>query len=380
MRRAACLLLSACSWFASPGGTPDDADGDGLSDADEAKAGTDPNNPDSDGDGQSDGVEVHRLRTSPLNKDSDGDGLPDGAEAITPGRDPTVADGSPGDDAVPSVKPEAVPRIPAGTPLPPEELCGESTRTPSCFLEIPAGTFTMGAQASDPSAPNYDEHAQPNEGPPHQVSLSRFLLQRSPVTVRAYEVCVGDGWCSVDEVVQGGGYSNYGLDERRTHPINSVTWAGAVRYCAWLGARLPTEAEWEYAARGTDGRRFPWGDEPGCGVYIGEGDAGNQADLMRTECSFDGSQNVGAARGKSPFEVWGMAGNVWEWVADWYAPDAYASHEPTDPKGPATGTERVQRGGGWTSKSAWELRSAARGALDPAQKFNDVGFRCARDP
>ncbi len=283
------------------------------------------------------------------------------------------------DEGVKPERKEPRPRFSSEGPLQEELRCDKGRRGSGCFLEVPAGAFLMGAQSTDPGAPGYDPRARPEEAPPHQVSLPSFWIQRQEVSTSEYQFCVQEGWCSEEAVATSGGFSNYGQQTRRQYPINSVTWAGAVRYCAFLGARLPTEAEWEYAARGTSGRAFPWGDEPRCGVK-NDHPTELATDPGREEtCHNEGTVPLGRLRGTSEAGVMGMAGSVWEWTADWYAADAYATHDAASPRGPVSGTRRVQRGGGWTSEDAFELRSAARGGLKPDDKFNDVGFRCVRD-
>lgn len=259
---------------------------------------------------------------------------------------------------------------------PPADLqCGKGKRSSACYVEVPGGSFLMGAQSTDPTAPGYDPDAEAHEAPAHQVTLSTFWIQQGEVSTSEYMLCVENEWCSADEVTTGG-YSNYGNERRRQHPINGITWKGAQRYCEFWGGTLPTEAQWEFAARGSDGRRFPWGNKRFCGVMdvSGGGDDG----VEETECLIDGTQPLGRLRGRSPFGLNGMGGSVWEWTADWYASDAYSSHGKSDPTGPETGTRRVQRGGGWSSTDPLELRSAARGSLPPDDKVNDVGFRCVR--
>jgi formylglycine-generating enzyme required for sulfatase activity len=363
---AALWLLWACS-------QGPDADGDGLPDAREAALGSDPSKPDSDKDGLKDGEEG-RLGTDPTKRDSDGDGASD-AEEVARGSDPLVA---------PPARSGPTPDqwlLSADQPLPPAFRCGEPGAHATCFVHVPGGTFKMGAQATDPSGPGYDPAARPDEGPVHEVTLTPYWILKHEVPADQVELCLGKGWCKPEDFATGG-FMNLGSG-RRNQPVNGATWEGARRMCAWMGGRLPTEAEWEYAARGAEGRRFPWGDLPQCGAASSDASAlgpefRKKDDVAETSCTFDGTIPSGRLRGASPFGAYGMAGNVWEWVEDGYAADAYARHAARDPVGPATAETRVQRGGGWTSSDPLELRSAARGSLRPDQKLHDVGFRCVR--
>jgi formylglycine-generating enzyme required for sulfatase activity len=267
--------------------------------------------------------------------------------------------------------------LPRSGAAPPEAWqCGrggqvEAIVSQACFVQVPAARFWMGAQASDPAGRGYDPKAEPHEGPVHEVEVAGFWVQRQEVSAALYAACLEAGWCRADEVSQGGGFDALGDPSRASWPVNGVSWQGAVRLCDWLGGRLPTEAEWELAARGTDGRRFPWGSQVACGM--GGVNSDRQAPDHDEACAAEGPRPAHEPRLRSPYGLVGMAGNVWEWVDDWYAADAYGEH----PARPVEGDRKVQRGGGWLSGWASELRSAARGAVPPDQKLQDVGLRCA---
>lgn len=194
------------------------------------------------------------------------------------------------------------------------------------------------------------------------ASIGPFAIDRTEVTAAAYARCVSAGVClaAPDPYGQTG--------QRATAPAVNVSWEMARRYCGWVGERLPTEAEWELAARGIDGRRFPWGERaPDCGLarHAGCGDA---------------PLAVGALpAGRGPFGLFDMAGDVAEWVADVYAPRAPRddARVVADPTGPSTGAQRVVRGGSFMSPPS-ELTCEARRAVDAREQRAEVGFRCAR--
>ncbi len=242
------------------------------------------------------------------------------------------------------------------------------------MVRVPAGRFTMGSAKGGKS-----------ERPPHDVTLTRaFDVDRTEVTVAAYQRCVEAGRCTPSglhgpratdaDVEQRGALCTAADPAKSQHPISCVDQAQAAAYCAFAGKRLPTEAEWEYAARGADGREYPWGNEaPGCAHAIvsrppGQGCGGRGK----------GTQEVGSAKaGASPSGALDMAGNVWEWVADGWDPGVYARGAQTDPQVPATGSRGVLRGGSWDF-SASTAKATFRLAYDREAGDVSTGFRCVR--
>lgn len=251
---------------------------------------------------------------------------------------------------------------------------------------IRGGTFRMGSDAVgvararamcelDPRKDDCDEpepfHGRfADELATHLVSLRDFWLDRTEVTNRAYRRCVQAGACRA-------------LNYRAARswmagddlPVTLVTWHDAVTYCRWRGARLPTEAEWERAARGWGDRLFPWGD-----VYNPRiANHGRFAyDPLDDVDGFAELAPVGTfPQGNTPEGIADLAGNVEEWVADWYAP-GYPPDHVVDPKGPDHGETRVVRGGSYQHGRAW-LRTMARSHALPSTRRAWRGFRCARD-
>ena len=230
------------------------------------------------------------------------------------------------------------------------------------WVEVPAGEFLMG---SDPAV---DPYAQDDEMPRHQVSLDAYLIGRTEVTNAQYAQCVRATVCREPEDP-----SFYSDPEYADHPVVKVTWFDAQDFCEWIGDRLPTEAEWEYGARGTDGRIYPWGNEP----------------PDESRCNF-GLNNVGGTTPVGRYSPLGdgppfdndygcadMAGNVWEWVADWYRDDYYDVSPERNPQGPDSSGWRVVRGGSWGYYQGF-LRSADRDSGVASSSYDLVGFRCAR--
>jgi formylglycine-generating enzyme required for sulfatase activity len=171
------------------------------------------------------------------------------------------------------------------------------------------------------------------------------------------------------------------LEGREDHPVVHVSWSDAAAYAAWAGARLPTEAEWEYAARGgLERRRYPWGDElePGgehrCNIWQGE--------FPHVNTAADGWVGTAPVDAYAPngFGLYDMAGNAWEWCADWFSPDAHVRGPRADPAGPPGGVGRVQRGGSYLCHASYcnRYRVAARTSQTPDSTSGNVGFRCVR--
>jgi formylglycine-generating enzyme required for sulfatase activity len=268
---------------------------------------------------------------------------------------------------------------PTLAPTPTEEptpaLGDTLTRTKDgmVMVGVPAGEFPMGST-----------QGFIDEQPVHTVYVDGFWIDKTEMTNEQFAAFLnekgnqeegGAMWLNVNsedcliEQVGGkyqpkSGYAN--------HPVVGVTWYGAARYCEWAGARLPTEAEWEYAARGPEGRGFPWGDEFDCKLCNSWGG----------DCDgYDRTAPVGSfPAGASWCGALDMLGNVWEWVADWYDAGYYANSPPRNPTGPSSGMYRVQRGGSWYSGAHTQTSPRwYRGYDIPNLSYNYLDFRCASD-
>jgi formylglycine-generating enzyme required for sulfatase activity len=244
---------------------------------------------------------------------------------------------------------------------------------PKYWVPISAGPFRMGSQKEDPSKPNYDDEAYDDELPPHEVHLDAYRIARYPVTVAEYQRFVEHGGYQERRFWAAGGFGEYDEPEEwpdqiafPNRPVVGVSWFEAAACAAWSGARLPTEAEWERAARGKEGRMFPWGHEPA-----------HPPRLNYDESRIGRPTPVGIyPLGATPDGIHDLAGNVWEWCADWFAEDYYAGRPRPDknPSGPPTGTGRVVRGGSWGNRS-WLARAACRDWSNPEGRLADLGFR-----
>ena len=256
--------------------------------------------------------------------------------------------------------------------------CTEGCDDPNAgMVLIPEGEFWMGCNP-DVDLPEDNDGCE-NElfpaTPYRQVWLSSYWVDINEVTFGEFAACVDAGACSAPVKES---WREYPTNE----PAQFVTWEHAVAYCKWVDKRLPTEAEWEKAARGTDGRRYPWGNEhPTCDHAVFNT---NDKAFATGDCrEMTGPEPVGSKpAGASVYGVNDMAGNMSEWVADWYAP-GYDEAETHDPQGPASGEYKVVRSGNYgswvVSGSGFSLRASIRKALLPVNPNTyNVGFRCAR--
>jgi serine/threonine-protein kinase len=217
--------------------------------------------------------------------------------------------------------------------------------------------------------PERDAACVTDELPAHAVELSAFDLDLTEVTQQQYAACVDAAACPVPDDTQTC-YAKWDPVVLAEHPVVCVDHAAATAYCAWVGRALPTEAQWEAAARGPAAWLYPWGDvAPACEL------ANYGPSAM--DC-VGATTPVGAyPSGASPFGALDLAGNVWEWTADWYGPSSYREGPFVDPVGAASGSARVLRGGGFTSPEAFLRATARDGARAPWKTARNVGFRCA---
>jgi sulfatase modifying factor 1 len=228
---------------------------------------------------------------------------------------------------------------------------------------IPAGEFMMGCNSA------VDNQCEDNEKPYHKVYLDAYYIDKHEVTVDEFGKCVEDRKCGKPQT---GDNCNYYERDRGNHPINCVNWNDADSYCSWAGKRLPTEAEWEKAARGTDGRKYPWGDSPrpSCERAV--------VNYYKYACGRKSTWPVcSKTNGNSQYGLCDMIGNVWEWVADWYDANYNMINSSTNPKGPSSGSVRLLRGGSWYNNYPKNFRVSYRLRADPIPINNDIGFRCA---
>jgi formylglycine-generating enzyme required for sulfatase activity len=248
---------------------------------------------------------------------------------------------------------------------------------------VPAGTAVLGTDAD--AEPDQKAH----ESPAIRPYVSSYEIMKTPVTVAQLSRFIDEGgysnrqawsdegwaWKTEGAILYPRFFSPAEREEWKAYltssrPAIGVSWFEADAYARWIGGRLPTEAEWEKAARGTDGRRYPWGDE------WDDDAAGHREHGPR--CTVP----VGVfPRGESPYGVLEMSGSVWQWCSDFYAPDAYRDAGRRDPEGPSAGdppVRKVVRGGAWNTL-AWSLRCANRNCYPRTARFSNLGFRCVRE-
>ena len=281
--------------------------------------------------------------------------------------------------------PTVVSAAPPASAAPPVEL-----RCPEGMAKIAAGQYFQGSD---------DKDAQANEKPSHNVSLDAYCIDLHEVTTAEYEACSNVGKCKragtevdwpkitdADKKL----YSplcNFGQKDKAEHPINCVSWEMSRTYCKAQNKRLPTEAEWEYATRGPDGRVYPWGDEAptakhlnACGtecVAWGKKHGVPFEALYKEDDGYPATAPVGKFEaGRSRFGPYDVVGNVWEWVSDWYAD--YTPEEKKNPSGPEGGERKVIRGGAFNGSFASWLRPSFRYAQDPNALSYGIGLRCAK--
>jgi formylglycine-generating enzyme required for sulfatase activity len=228
--------------------------------------------------------------------------------------------------------------------------------------------------------------------PQRRVEVDSFWIDRTEVNNQQYARCVAQGACTPPASYSSKDREDYYQNpEYADYPVIHISWEQAQQYCTWTERRLPTEAEWEKAARGSTGQVYPWG-------WVGSsmGSRGVRANYCDSNCSYeyrdegvdDGYDETAPSdsfqTGASPFGALNMAGNVWEWVADWYESDYYQTAPDENPTGPPTGLLKVIRGGSWMDQ-AWlgtvfGLRAANRAAHEPQTGEFYLGFRCALSP
>jgi formylglycine-generating enzyme required for sulfatase activity len=281
----------------------------------------------------------------------------------------------------------AVPPTPSAVPATPGPALGDVRIRPADGMEtvfVPAGQFRMGSSDQEIQdalqfCANYKGFSDPQnfttEVPAHDVTLDAFWLDRTEVSNAQFRKCVNAGACEPPQSFQAAQFHD------PDQPVVYVAWSEAKAYCEWAGARLPTEAEWEYAARGPEARRFPWGNDfdPARLNYCDKNCLAAYTTTYADTTGDDGylwPAPVGQYRdGASWCGALNMAGNVWEWVADRFG--EYPSTPQVNPTGPTSGDWQLARGGSWYESKA-HARSTARLLVGaPYSLRNDIGVRCA---
>ena len=291
---------------------------------------------------------------------------------LTPAKAPLVP-------ATPTLQPPTLTPTASSTPAPTAQPTAAPSQTaipqpsPTPTAEmamglVPAGEFSMGETELD---------RWPDTRPVHKVSLEAFSIDVYEVTNERYAACVMAGVCLAPLQVSSASRENYYSNpEFANYPVIQVTWEMAQTYCQWRGGSLPSEAQWEKAARGgLEQKPCPWGvQSPVCKAGAPNGARFDN----NTTCKNADTAAVGTYSPNS-FGLYDMVGNVSEWVLDWYSATYYTISPLENPLGPDSGTQRIVRGGSWRRFQAY-LRTFTRQPADPAQGADDIGFRCVRAP
>lgn len=253
--------------------------------------------------------------------------------------------------------------------LTPTEVPNSSAAIPEVeMVLVPEGEFIMGRDDTNEEV-----------GPSHTVYLDAYYIDKYEVTNSQYRACVDTGVCEAQEK----GSDAFENPEFDSYPVDNVNWDMAKAFCEWRGGSLPTEAQWEKAARGTDGRTYPWGEEVPVDETFGNF---KYEGFIEDSQGFDGNTvPVGSyEKGVSPFGAYDMIGNVYEWVADWFSATYYQTSPTSNPLGPesgecmyGSGACKVMRGGAWQSGA---YSASARIESPPSYASDAVGFRCVRAP
>lgn len=267
------------------------------------------------------------------------------------------------------------PVTPTNTPLPPEDPNQRiNSQDGATYVRIPAGNFWRGVdesmitamleQCSRCERRNFEDAL-----PLKQINLPEFWMYKTEVTTEQYQKCVQDGVCSNPQNFGSRARNSYYGDYNyANYPVVYITWADAANYCQWAGGRLPTEAEWEKAARGTDMRLFPWGSQS------------SGASKANTSAKVGDTTAVGSyPQGQSPYGLMDMAGNVYEWTLDWYNASYYIEAPDNNPGGPESGDSRVIRGGSADYRESF-ASTVFRDNHPPFEATDQIGFRCVIQP
>lgn len=264
----------------------------------------------------------------------------------------------------PSATPDSIDTVtPSKTPLP---VIGSTLVSPvdgMVLQYVPAGEFEMGSK-----------NGYPDEEPVHTVSVDAFWMSRTEVTNAMYNMCIDANVCAPlsrsDYYSRDASSANY--------PVVFVLWDDANQYCEWIGGRLPTEAEWEFAARGPNGRDYPWGNQFACTRGNFDDETSVDLETVSGGSNCDGYQYLAPVGsfpdGMGQLGLLDMSGNVWEWVSDWYG--VYQPESVENPTGPESGERRVVRGGAWLVNQDLMFRTSNRYSYPPSLADDNTGFRC----